>query len=482
MNWELVSPPDDQSQAVFQIRSPDGRLEIRKTYKLHKVGKEEDAEEAQAYTIGFDLSVKNLSDKPEMVNYVLQGPVGIPLENAETTRKYRDVQFAYLDKESKKFNSDSLSAKEIAEGEVSRWEQPILKYIGIDVQYFTAFLKPAQEQQVEDSYFESYTQAALEKDEEHPERSDIGISITSLGLDLAPGEEITHNYELFAGPKRKDLLSVHGAESIMDLGVFVAIAKVMLTLLGIFHSIIPNYGVAIIMLTVLVRMCMFPLSRKQALGAAKMQEIKPEIDALKKKYGNDREKMGRAQMELFRKHKYNPFSGCLVLFIQMPIFFGLYTALRSSVALRMAHFLWIDNLAAPDALFPLGFSLPFGLGNTFNLLPIITIVLFIVQQKMFMPPPTDEQSAMQQKMMKYMMIFMGFMFYNVPAGLCVYFISSSLWGIAERKLLPKVQKKTTEADESGGDGTAGGSPSANGSGPKATPKIGAAKKKSRPRR
>jgi YidC/Oxa1 family membrane protein insertase len=120
----------------------------------------------------------------------------------------------------------------------------------------------------------------------------------------------------------------------------------------------------------------------------------------------------------------------------------------------MAPFLYIDNLAAPDNIWPNLFNtilpflqpngLPF-LGPNLNLLPLITIALFIAQQKMFMPPPTDDQQAMQQKMMNYMMIFFGVMFYRVPAGLCVYFIASSLWGIGERKMLDVMKPAAAEA-------------------------------------
>jgi YidC/Oxa1 family membrane protein insertase len=128
----------------------------------------------------------------------------------------------------------------------------------------------------------------------------------------------------------------------------------------------------------------------------------------------------------------------------LPIFIGLYRSLSADVALRGAPLLWdggwCSNLAAPDMLFRWNFLPNFllgWLGPYFNLLPVITIVLFIWQQKMFMPPPTDEQAAMQQKMMQYMMVFIGVMFFKVPSGLCIYFIASSLWGLAERKLLPK---------------------------------------------
>ncbi len=175
---------------------------------------------------------------------------------------------------------------------------------------------------------------------------------------------------------------------------------------------------------------------------------------------------------MFRKHNYNPLSGCLPIFIQMPVFMGLYRCLMVDIELRDAPLLshairWCSNLAAPDMLFDWSWFMPafvnsgvgmFGLGPYFNLLPILTIILFIVQQKMFMPPPADEQAAMQQKMMKYMMIFMGLMFFKVASGLCIYFIASSLWGLGERRFLPKTtpapaarQRRTEVASRLGGN-------------------------------
>jgi YidC/Oxa1 family membrane protein insertase len=212
---------------------------------------------------------------------------------------------------------------------------------------------------------------------------------------------------------------------------------------------------------------MFPISRKQALGAQKMQELQPQIKALTEKYKNNPQERQRAQMELFRKHNYNPLAGCLPTFLQLPIFVGLYRSLMVDVELRDAPLIsqavrWCSNLAAPDMLIYWGNLMPefvskgqgfLGLGPYFNIFPIFTIILFIWQQKMFMPPAADEQTAMQQKMMQYMMVFMGLMFFKVASGLCLYFIASSLWGIAERKLLPKTIPKagTTQpgADKKG---------------------------------
>jgi YidC/Oxa1 family membrane protein insertase len=176
-----------------------------------------------------------------------------------------------------------------------------------------------------------------------------------------------------------------------------------------------------------------------------MQELQPEIKRINEKHKGNTEARTKATQELFRKHNYNPFSGCLPMFVQLPIFIGLYRSLSVDVELRQAALIpgveWCSNLAAPDMLFYWGNFMPSyvisWLGPYFNLLPCFTVALFLVQQKMFMPPPTDEQAAMQQSMMKYMMIFIGVMFFKVASGLCIYFIASSLWGIAERKLLPK---------------------------------------------
>jgi len=248
-------------------------------------------------------------------------------------------------------------------------------------------------------------------------------------------------------------------------GWYGFVAEPLTHILHWFYAIVGNYGIAIIMLTILVRGCMFPLSLKQAAGAQKMQMLQPEIKKLQEKHKGNAEARTKAQQELFRKHNYNPLAGCLPIFIQMPIFIGLYRSLMVAIELRDAPLFshsiqWCSNLAAPDMLFNWsGFMPPwfnegvgiFALGPYFNLLPILTIVLFIVQQKMFMPPAADEQAAMQQKMMKYMMVFMGVMFFKVASGLCIYFIASSLWGLAERRFLPK----TTPPAGSGGSGGGG---------------------------
>lgn len=271
----------------------------------------------------------------------------------------------------------------------------------------------------------------------------------------------------------QSIMNFQGALFIFPDWLVGLTASTMIFVLQTFHGWVGNWGIAILMLTAMVRLLMFPLSRKQALSAVKMQSLKPELDALKEKFKKDKEKLSRAQMELWRKHGVNPLGGCLPLLIQMPIFIGLWQGLQSTVDLRQAEFLWINNLAAPDGpsipIFEWGENIPLVsrfLGPYFNLLPCILIGLMLVQQKLFMPPksdPPDPQMEMQQKMMTYMMVMFGAFFWKLPSGLCLYYICSTTWGIVERKLLPKLQhaqtpvaagqEKTSDAAERKGRGS-----------------------------
>jgi YidC/Oxa1 family membrane protein insertase len=444
VDWEAVPGPQADSVATFRYVAPDGSIEVEKRYAIEKIVGGQSPE--VPFVLSMDLKLTNLSQKRQELSYVLQGPVGLPLENVDNTTKFRDVVVGFADARGSA-RHQLLAGTTITKGEIEEWREPV-KYIGVDVQYFTALVLPGGDQ-LQSPYLKNSTQMLAGPKAQQDNLTDLSVMLSSVDIPLEPagGEDaakssMTHSYKLFAGPKRDEMLIGIGAEQVIDYGWFGFVSRPMLSLLGFFYRLFGNYGIAIICLTVVVRMCMFPLSIKQARSTAKMQELQPEIAALKAKYANDKEKFARAQMELFGQHNYNPFGGCLLVFAQMPIFIGLYSALSHSVDLRLAPFLWVANLAGPDALFPFPFQVPF-LGRNFNLLPIITIVLFLLQQKLYMPKPdpNDEQAVLQQKMMTYMMIFMGFMFYKVPAGLCVYFIASSCWGMAERKLLPKSKAK-----------------------------------------
>lgn len=495
VDWEFVEAQSRRiadseawEEVVFRYPSPDGAWEAVKTYALTPATGRDPKTDPAGYVVDVTLRFRHLQAGPAELSYVLQGPTGLPLENANNTRIFRSVKGGTLTSaDENSVTPVSLTAAAVVQqvqkanqagnpGLRPVWRYPV-RWAGVDVQYFAALLIPRDNQVQDadrdgqpDAYFEEVVPVVLQ--ETVPvEQSDVSLVFKSRKFQLPAeaGSELVHRFQLYLGPKRVQLLDAFHAESLMDFGWFAAISRGMVALLNFFHNALAlPYGLAIVLLTVMVRGALFPLSKKQVANVQKMKDLNPKLQELKAKYGDDKEALARAQWEFMKKHGYNPLSGCLPIFLQLPIFIGLYNALNTAIDLRLARFLWINNLAAPDALFPLPFRVPFLGWTEFNLLPILTVALFIVQNKLFTPPPTNEEQAMQFKMMNFMMAVMGVMFYTVPAGLCVYFIASSLWGIAERKLLDR-HKRLLEAqraaggpapDDAGGSGPPPGPPPA----------------------
>jgi len=452
VDWEIVPESQTPSAVSFRLVTSDGKFELTKTYELGQapldVLEQPHLRDTRLDSYGLKLTVsaKNLTDSAQLWQYELQGPVGTPLEDPKLATKWRDVRMGFLQDDGTGLDESQLPASEVVsqadENNLEIWKRH-LKYLGIDVQYFAALIVPVEDQQKNPTVASSSPEL-VERTAE-PQHSDISVLLQSQEVNLAPGGSVEQGFSLYSLPKRKELLSQIDAYAVTDFGWLGWICEAMLFILVGLNDLGMNYGLAIICLTIIVRTLLFPFSRKQALNVEKMKELQPKIKELQQKYGKDKEAMARAQMELFSKNNYNPFSGCLTLVLQMPIFFGLYRALYGSVDLRNAHFLWIENLAAPDKLFPLGFTVPYFGWTDFNLLPICTIFLFVGQQKLMMPPPADEEQAMQYRMMNIMMVVMGFMFYTVASGLCLYFIASSVWGMAERWLLTKFKPKPAPA-------------------------------------
>ena len=167
----------------------------------------------------------------------------------------------------------------------------------------------------------------------------------------------------------------------------------------------------------------------------KMQRLSPKIREIQKKYEGKKSKEAQQKqtlevMDLYKKNNASPVLGCLPTLVQFPVFIGLYNALAYSIELRRTEFLYMNDLTKPDRLFSFGGTNVWFFGGFFNLLPLLMVATMIIQQRM-QPPPPDPQQAAQAKMMQYMMVFMGALFYHVPAGLVVYFLTSSLLGMLE---------------------------------------------------
>jgi len=252
------------------------------------------------------------------------------------------------------------------------------------------------------------------------------------------------NTLLYLGPleyRRIKSLNV-GLDSIMNFGwsLIRPIAKGVHFLLIKMYTVVPNYGIVLIIFSLLVKIVVYPLTKKSYESTQKMQAVQPQLNALKEKYKNDQQKMSQAQMALFKEHGVNPLGGCFPVLLQMPLLFSLFQVFRSTIELRGAPFvLWIKDLSSPDAIVDLPFTIPV-YGGHIAVLPILMGITMFLQQKMM---PT--QASGQQKFMSYFMtIFFTLLFNNFPSGLNLYYTLFNLLTILQQKYLTPVTTHISE--------------------------------------
>ena len=468
-------------EIAFRTTSQEPYVEVTKVYRIWK-GED-----------GFEVELKFSSpSKESKFTYRLFGPHGIPIEGEWYTSTFRDVFFGQVKENATSTEISTRSSTDVVkykdDPSYYRLTTLPLKYSGVEDQYFATLVAPWPSPKTQQDRLDLSAEPFIFGfDPKLPQKADIGVEIDSKPLLVGPNlGEISHKYRVFAGPKtatalapyeavdlasyRKQYIPIPGASWLAQNVIAPLLDRIYLLtqsaarLVGWKNG---NFGIAIILLTMTVRMIMFPLGRKQAMMAKKMQDLQPVLAEVKEKYKDDKEALTRETMAVWKRHKVNPAAGCLPALIQMPIFVGLWQALNNSVALRQSPFLFIRDLAAPDMIWKFPTTIPF-LGDYLNILPFLVVSLMLVQTKLFSPPPTTPEAEMNQKMMKYMMIFMAFMFYKVPSGLGLYFITSSLWQICERLLLPKVisnKPTTVEIDGFGEKGKGPGPGGGNGKGP-----------------
>jgi len=497
----------DEHVVAFATDLPDQGVRITKTYTLKK----------KEYHIGLAVKVERLADakdKPAF-RYQLAGGHGLPIEGEWYTTIFRNTVVGWAGKGGiDRFLEDAATtSRSGGTDRRSRLPDMPIQYAATAIQYFVSAIVVDDQQPKRD--FIEFARGTVEKtvDAQKPYLDDITVRTISEELKLKAGDSVEHKYLLYHGPVKVRLLNQLGGEAgvsaelthryeealhlntLTDYGkwgfwtnAIVFFTNAIHALIGILRPIVRYDGICIILVTVLVRGLMFPLSRRQQATMARTQEqmakVAPEVKKIKEKYKNDLVAQQQAMSELYRRHGINPaagLGGCLMLFLQMPVFLGLYFALQESFFFRLERFLWIRNLTAPDMLIWWGEGIPWlsdpaaqggllYLGPYFNLLPVLAVTLMVIQQQMMTPPTADEQMQQTQKMMKWMMIVMGLMFYKMPSGLCIYFIATTLWGFLERKLS---KKKTPAADAAGGKpGTGDGQASPNG---KPTPPRGRGK-------
>ncbi|MCU0668892.1 MAG: membrane protein insertase YidC [Myxococcota bacterium] len=256
------------------------------------------------------------------------------------------------------------------------------------------------------------------------------VTVSQPPAAILPGTSLTREYALFFGPKEPDLLGAVGAQldRSIDLGWswIAPLTRGFIWLLKACYSIVPNFGVAIIILTVLVRLVTAPLAAKQMKSMKRMSELQPKLKELQDKHKDDKQAQSQEMMKLYREAGVNPLGGCFPILLQFPVFIGLYYALQSSIDLRQAPFmLWIDDLSRPETLF----TIP-GVGWPVRVLPILMSLSMVLQQKM--TPTTSMDPTQARTMMIVMPVMFFFMFYGFPSGLVLYWFVSNLLAIAQQ--------------------------------------------------
>jgi YidC/Oxa1 family membrane protein insertase len=239
--------------------------------------------------------------------------------------------------------------------------------------------------------------------------------VSSLG-NIAPAASLRTEARLYAGPQEQDQLKAvaPGLEYTVDYGWLTIIASPLFWLLSMIQKLVHNWGVAIIILTILIKLAFYPLSAASYRSMAQMRELAPRLQRMKEQYGDDRQKLHQAMMELYKKEKINPMGGCLPILIQIPVFISLYWVLLGSVEMRQAPFaLWIQDLSAIDPYY---------------VLPVLMGITMIIQTRLNPTPP----DPIQAKVMKIMPVVFSVFFFFFPAGLVLYWLVNNVLSIAQQ--------------------------------------------------
>ena len=349
------------------------------------------------YTIDLEVEIQNLSAAPLELDLPLYlGVLDLSAKNQQA--RYQDVTVATKEKTTHISGRKKLNFAEV-------------KFLSLRDRYFCAIIQP------EENNYAGFVQTA-------PQQSEVGLSLKRT---LKPGEQFKQKFHIYLGPQDLRLMNSINPEwsQVIHYGTFDFISQILLQLLEFLYRLVHNWGWAIVLLSLIVYLVLYPLTLKQMRSMKEMQVLQPKIEELRQAHKDNPQKLNKEIMELYREHKVNPLGGCLPLLLQMPIFFALYQALMRSVVLKGASFLWIKDLSEPDRLFTLPVSLPF-IGNEINILPIVMTIGMFIQQKISQVA-TSTSTDQQRMMMIIFPLMFGFIFYHMPSGLVLYwFINSTL--------------------------------------------------------
>lgn len=377
---------DAEQQIIFSATLETG-IVVDKVFTFHP----------ESYLVGVDINITNNSD--EILSDVLQ----IHLNNY-WDENYAENRFDYIGFTS--YVADELHEDEIED--ISSAEKTYtgnVSWSGFTNKYFLSALVN------KDNVFDA---VRLERDAQR-------ITNTALISDLriTPNTNSAISFNVYLGPKDIDYLSSGGKNltEVVDFGFFAFLSKPLHLCLNFFYDYVHNYGVAIIILTVIIKLLFWPLTQKSYTSMKAMQTLQPEMKKLREKYRGDKEGLNRSMMELYKEHRVNPLGGCLPMIVQIPVFIALYKVLLGTIELRHAPFaLWITDLSVKDPYY---------------ITPIIMGATMFIQQKM--TPSTMD--PLQAKMMLAMPVVFTFIFLNFPSGLVLYWLVNNLLTIFQQYLI-----------------------------------------------
>ncbi|MBI5047819.1 MAG: membrane protein insertase YidC [Deltaproteobacteria bacterium] len=394
--------PGQKQELIFTGQSKDG-IGIEKRYTIS----------AGAYSIRIETIISNNSAS-QFEGQLVTGLTASVKFLEKRGGSYRKGPILYSD--------GKVLTKDIKEGEDTLAGKML--WSGLEDMYFISVIIP---QKIENAKWSSVTTKGMVK------------IAAAIPLSLAPAVHTTLGYTAYIGPKEMDILTAQGVhlEDSINLGWFTFLAKPFLMAMNFLYLYMPNYGLVIILLTVIIKILFHPLTKKSMDSMKEMQKVQPQIAALRERYKDDKEKMNRELMELYKRYKINPVGGCLPMVLQIPVFIALYNVLGASIELRHAPFmLWIHDLSAPDRLAQIPAIVPFIGGSAFGPLPILMGATMLIQQKM--TPSTMDPA--QAKMMLIMPIVFTFMFLNFPSGLVLYWLVNNVLSIAQQYYIQKATK------------------------------------------
>jgi len=368
--------------------------------------------EGSSYSVNVEYIVKNNTPTAANVQLYAQLKQSTIVEGGSALMPtYRGAAYSTTEERYEKYDFDDIAESKLAVTTLGGW-------VAMLEHYFVSSWVPHQEDS--NQIYTTYTS-----------NQDAVIGFKAPALSIEPNTQATTSAILYVGPKDQEVLEkiAPNLDLTIDYGFLWMISQPLFWLLIKIQSIVSNWGVAIIVITLIVKGGMYPLTKAQYTSMAKMRALAPKMAQLKERFGDDRQKMSQATMEMYRKEKVNPAGGCLPLIVQMPIFLALYWVFLESVELRHAPFmLWIQDLSAQDPYY---------------ILPVLMGVSMFVMQKM---QPMTVQDPMQQKIMQYMPVAFTVFFFWFPSGLVLYWLVSNLISIVQMKIIfAGIEKKKTAA-------------------------------------